>query len=379
MNQPERLKISRIKLNGFKSIHPEGEIIPLKDITILLGANGSGKSNLVSFFNLLNSMMNESLQIYIGENGGAETLLYYGLKNTNCLSAEIEFTSDANHPIYKFYLSHAAGDTMIFTQETICNRAEAGKIPYTLTFDPGLKESGLPQRCQSPNQSIERTVFELLHRCPVFQFHDTSKQAKIRNKGYIDDNIFLRSDGGNLAAFLYGMRNNHQNHKYYQKIVRYIQKIMPQFGYFQLKPSRLNENYIMLNWQEKGSDYLFGLHQIYDGVLRFMAIATLLLQPPEILPGLIILDEPELGLHPSAISVLAGMAKIASINCQIIMATQSPRLVDEFAPENILIVERNSQKGCSEFKTLDRENLTEWLERYSMSELWEKNVLGGQP
>lgn len=379
MNHKNRLKISQIKLSGFKSIHPEGEIIPLKDITILLGANGSGKSDLLSFFNLLTSMMNESLQIYIGENGGVETLLYYGLKNTNSLSAEIEFTSQATHPIYKFSLSHAAGDTMIFTEETIYHRAEAGKTPYTLKFAPGLKESGLPQHCQSSNYSIEQAVFELLHRCPVFQFHDTSKSAKIRNKGYIDDNTFLRSDGGNLAAFLYGMRNHHQNYKYYQKIVRYIQKIMPQFGDFQLKPSRLNENYIMLNWQEKKADYLFGPHQISDGVLRFMAITTLLLQPPETLPGLIILDEPELGLHPSAISVLAGMVKMASINCQIIMATQSPRLVDEFAPENILIVERNSQKDCSEFKTLDRENLTEWLERYSLSELWEKNVFGGQP
>ncbi|MBO1352333.1 MAG: AAA family ATPase [Hormoscilla sp. GUM202] len=379
MNQEKRLKLSYIKLKGFKSIAPEGQTIDFQDITVLLGANGSGKSNLVSFFSMLNYMMTEALQIYIGENGGAETLLYYGAKKTNRAIAEMEFTNPKAKDIYKFSLSHAAGDTVIFTEETISYQQQGRESPYTFTLDPGRKESGLPERAKDRNNRTERVVFELLRRCQVFQFHDTSKAAKIRNKGYIDDNIFLRSDAGNLAAFLYAMQNSDATNKYYRRIIRYIQQIMPQFGDFELKPSRLNENYIMLNWQEKGADYLFGPHQISDGSLRFMAIATLLLQPPETLPAVIVLDEPELGLHPSAIAVLAGMARTASINCQIVMATQSPRLVDEFEPENILIVERNSDNSCSEFKSLDSEKLTEWLERYSLSELWEKNVIGGQP
>lgn len=379
MNQENRLKLSSIKLQGFKSIRPEGQIIDFKDITVLLGANGAGKSNLVSFFNMLNYMMTKALQIYIGENGTSETLLYYGLKTTNRLSAEIEFTNIEAKDIYKFSLSHAVGDLLIFTEETITYQKQGRSNPYTWTFDPGLKESGLPDRATNPDNRTERVLFKILTGCRVFQFHDTSNQAKIRNKGYIDDNRFLRSDAGNLAAFLYGMQNRDDSHKYYQRIIRYIQQIMPQFGGFELTPSRLNENYIMLNWKEKGSDYLFGPHQISDGSLRFMAIATLLLQPPETLPAVIILDEPELGLHPSAISIFAGMVKTASVHCQIVMATQSPRLVDEFDPENILIVERDINNRCSEFKSLDAEKLTEWLDRYSLSELWEKNVIGGQP
>ncbi len=379
MNQENRLKLSSIKLKGFKSINPEGQSISFQDITLLLGANGSGKSNLVSFFGMLNYMMTETLQIYIGENGGAETLLYYGAKTTNRVSAEMEFINPEATEIYQFCLSHAAGDMLIFTEETIRYKKEGRPNPYTLTFDPGLKESGLPKGAKESNHTPEKVIFELLKRCQVFQFHDTSKTARIRNKGYIDDNRFLRRDAGNLAAFLYVMQHSNETEKYYQRIVRYIRQIMPQFGDFELKPSRLNENYIMLNWREKGADYLFGPHQISDGSLRFMAIATLLLQPPETLPAVIILDEPELGLHPTAISLLAGMAKTASRNCQVVMATQSPRLVDEFDPENIVIVERNSNNSCSEFKSLDEEKLSEWLERYSMSELWEKNVIGGQP
>ena len=379
MNQENRLKLSSIKLKGFKSINPEGQSISFQDITLLLGANGSGKSNLISFFSMLNYMMNETLQVYIGENGGAETLLYYGAKTTNRVSAEMKFIAPDATEIYQFCLSHATGDTLIFTEETISFYQQESQTLNTFRLDAGLKESGLPKGAKESKNTPEKVIFELLKRCQVFQFHDTSKTARIRNKGYIDDNRFLRSDAGNLAAFLYAMQNGDETEKYYQRIVRYVRQIMPQFGDFELKPSRLNENYIMLNWREKGADYLFGPHQISDGSLRFMAIATLLLQPPETLPAVIILDEPELGLHPTAISLLAGMAKTASKNCQVVMATQSPRLVDEFDPENIVIVERNSNNSCSEFKTLDEEKLSEWLERYSMSELWEKNVLGGQP
>lgn len=375
----ERLKLSRMTVGGFKSIPTEEQTMRFGDITVLLGANGAGKSNVVSFFRMLNYMMTGGLQTYVGENGSSETLLYYGLKKTARITAEMEFNTPELQDIYRFSLAHAAGDTLIFTEETVVYHQKARKNPVTVTFDPGLKESGLPEKSKDHNQRTVQVVFNLLKKCQVFQFHDTSNVAKIRNKGYINDNRFLRSDGGNLAAFLYAMQHGAEGEKYYHRIVRYIRQIMPQFSDFELQPSSLNEDYIMLNWKEQGSDYLFGPHQISDGSLRFMAIATLLLQPPKTLPSVTILDEPELGLHPSAISLLAGMAKAGSQHCQIILATQSPQLVDEFEPGNILIVERNIQDHCSEFKSLNQEQLAEWLERYSMSELWEKNVFGGQP
>ncbi len=110
-----------------------------------------------------------------------------------------------------------------------------------------------------------------------------------------------------------------------------------------------------------------------------MALATLLLQPPELLPRVVVLGEPELGLHPGAILELAGMIKRASKSTQIVLATQSTRLVDGFSPEQIRIVGRATDMGASLVRQLDTEQLGEWLGRYSLSELWEKNVLGGQP
>jgi len=218
-----------------------------------------------------------------------------------------------------------------------------------------------------------------LKKCQVFQFHDTSKESKIRNSGYINDNEYLRSGGGNLAAFLYAIKKQKDGEKYYNRIIRYIQQVFPQFGDFVLAPSVRNDNYIILNWTELGSDYLFGPHQLSDGTLRFMALATLFLQPPKSLPSVIILDEPELGLHPAAISILAGMVKTASQKCQVILATQSTRLIDEFKTSDIVVVDRDKIKKCSIFKKLNEEKLKEWLESYSMSELWEKNILGGRP
>lgn len=377
MTGKDRMKLDSITLKGYKSISPEGQQINFGDITILLGANGAGKSNLVSFFSMLNYMMTGSLQTYIAERGSASSLLYYGPKATPRMEASIRFSNEDELDIYDFSLSHAAGDTLIFTNETLTYHKKDIEDPLVFSLSPGGKESGLLEETQKKEAKTGRVIFRLLRNCQVFQFHDTSQGSRIRNKGYINDNRFLRSDGGNLAAFLYAIRQKKE--RYYRRIVRHIQQIMPQFRDFELEPDAQNDNYILLNWYEKGADYLFGPHQISDGSLRFMALTTLFLQPVETLPSVIILDEPELGLHPTAIAMLAGMVRKASQHCQIIMATQSQRLVDEFDADNIVVVERNDEKERSEFEKLDESALEAWLERYSLSELWEKNVIGGQP
>jgi len=373
------LKLKSFSISGFKSFHADEQVIQTGDITIMLGANGSGKSNIVSFFKMLAYMMTNALQNFIGENGGASTFLHYGPKKTNRIIASLEFADDEATDKYNFTLAHAAGDTLIFTEESIYCKLSTETRPYELSLDPGLKESGLYNRTKETKTKPARVIFQLLKNIQVFQFHDTSKEARIRNTGYINDNTFLRSDGGNLAAMLYAMKNDPVKEKFYQRIVRYVQQIMPQFGDFVLEPGAMNSNYIMLNWNEKRADYLFGPHQVSDGSLRFMALATLLLQPPDQLPSVIVLDEPELGLHPAAISALSGMIKTASKHCQIILATQSPRFVDEFNLSDLLIIERNINKNCTQVKSLEIEELKLWIDQYSNSELWEKNILGGKP
>jgi predicted ATPase len=247
----------------------------------------------------------------------------------------------------------------------------------------GHSESQLPAKQNSRNGLDAKTakvIYKILRSCQVFQFHDTSPNSYIRNKVYVDNNKFLFSDAGNLAAYLYVLKSKSEYEKYYKRILNRIRSVIPQFGDFELEPSEINSNYISLNWKEKNEhQYLFGPHQLSDGSLRFTALATLLLQPPEKLPSVIVIDEPELGLHPSAIGVLASMVKDASRHCQVILATQSPRLVDEFDTDDIIVAERIENENRTTFKKLDSQKLADWLENYSLSELWEKNVLGGQP
>lgn len=380
------MKLKSIYLKGYKSIDAiSGASLEFGDVTILLGANGVGKSNLVSFFSMLNYAMTGALQNFIGERGYADSFLYFGSKVTREIFAQIEFADDKAIDRYQFRLTHAAGDILIFTEETLSWHVTAKPKPYTLQLNPAVRESDLLEfvRRSTVNEKDKQTaalILKLLRNCKVFHFHDTSMTAKVRGQGYIEDSHYLNSDGGNLAAFLYRLKENAATYPNYAKIVRYIQQAMPQFGDFDLVPSERNKNYITLNWRDKTNyQHLFGPHQISDGSLRFMCLATLLLQPKNLLPSVIVLDEPELGLHPSAIAYLAGMIKSASIQVQIIIATQSQRLVDEFDLEDIVIVERDRNSNSTIFQRKDTNELSSWLEEYSLSELWEKNVIGGQP
>jgi len=364
MNQ-QKHRITNINIKGFKSIDTEGQNIPLGDINVLIGANGVGKSNLISFFEMLEAISNKQLQSYIIKNGGSQTLLHYGAKNTQQINCQIEFY---DNDTYRFDLCQKNGSSLFFETE------EYKRLDNTDTYISQNTEESVVNEMFKTNRNLKNGFID---NFDIFQFSDTSINSKIRNSGYINDGRKLHSDGGNLAAFLYGLKNNITNKKYYDRIIKYIKMAMPQFSDFELLPSLNNENYIMLDWYETNSEYLFGPHQISDGSLRFMALASLLLQPPKTLPSLIILDEPELGLHPSAISLFASMVNIASQNCQIIIATQSTSLIDEFEAKDIIVVERENNRSI--FKKLNINEMNDWLQEYSLSEIWEKNIIGGRP
>lgn len=127
------------------------------------------------------------------------------------------------------------------------------------------------------------------------------------------------------------------------------------------------------------TDYRFNAYQFSDGSIRFIALATLLLQPVQTMPNVIILDEPELGLHPYAITQLAEMIKDASLHAQIIIATQSKDLVDHFDIDNIAVIEMDEETQSTSANRLTEEEYRLWLNQYTVSELWDKNIIGGRP
>jgi predicted ATPase len=209
----------------------------------------------------------------------------------------------------------------------------------------------------------------------VYHFHDTSRSAYVKQVHSLHDNEYLRDDARNLAAFLYRLQQHHATH--YHRIVKAIQMVAPFFGDFHLRPRADNPETIQLEWTEAGQDLPFTASALSDGTLRFICLATVLLQPDKFMPATILIDEPELGLHPFAIAMLGGMMKSTAQQHQLIVSTQSVELVDEFDAEDLIVV--GKQSGASVFTRPDADALQEWLDEYSLGDLWKKNLLGGRP
>lgn len=378
-NRDGRTRLNSVTLEGYKSFRDA--TVDFGDVTVLLGANGAGKSNLVSFFSMLGFLSTGALQEFIGRAGRSDSVLFGGRKKTPQLRATVEFVSgdiatEQKRSTYRVRLGDAAPDTLIFLDERVIYRHSGFPQPQEIMLGSGHGESRLKEKVDAGNEMC-RVILHLLWGCRSFHFHDTSSQAGIRKSHYIGDAHYLRHNAGNLAAYLYAIQEGHPD--CYRRVVETVRLAFPTFGDFRLAPGETGTRDILLNWHAKGrSDHLFGPHQLSDGTLRFMALATLFLQPPEKLPNVIVLDEPELGLHPYAISVLAGMMRAAATRVQVVLATQSTRLVDEFEPHQILVLETEDGAGtqCHRLKPSDLET---WLEEYSLGELWEKNRFGGRP
>lgn len=358
--------IERIKASGFKSIKQMD--LELGKLNVLIGSNGAGKSNFMGLFRLLNNIVESNLQVYVGTCGGAETLLYFGRKSTDQITIELSFAKNTSG--YRCALIPTADDQLIFKSEE-CWVYDKKRGPQQVTLGGGQAETELIGANRM--RIFARWVREHLRSSNVYHFHDTSDGAKVKGTADLEDNRMLRPDAANLAAFLYRLMQQHPDQ--YGHIVDATRMVAPFFDDFILEPSRLNKEKIRLEWREKGSDMYFNAFALSDGTLRFICLSTLLLQPT--LPQTILLDEPELGLHPYAITILAELLRGAATRAQVIVSSQSVSLVNQFEPDEIVVVER--EEGQSVFRHLDKSNLESWLDDYGLGDLWEKNVLGGRP
>ena len=353
--------LRKIKIEGFKSI--EQAELTLGDLNVVIGANGSGKTNLIAVFRLLERVLSHNLQVYVASE--PDRLLYHGRKKTAALT--LDFAFDQNS--YGFKLQ-AVQNTLIFEYERV---EYSGLWNYAEPIAAGHKESKLEEAAESYNNKIPRHVFPKVRNLVVYHFHDTSDTSPAKQTSNLADNRAFRPDAANLPAYLYLLQEKHPVQ--FRHIEEHIRLVAPFFDRFELAPSQLNDKKIKLEWRQKGSDAYFDAYALSDGTLRFICLATLLLQPQP--PALILLDEPELGLHPFAIKLLAEMLGAASKRVQVILATQSVTLLDQFEPGDVIVAENDGLK--THFNRLEADQLKHWLEEFSLGELWEKNVLGGRP
>ena len=366
-------RIERLHVQGFLSI--QNQILELAGTNVFIGANGSGKSNLIKAFQLLQNIARGNLQTYVGVNGGANRLLHFGRQRTDCLTIGVAFTEENKTNGYEVRLRPTSEESFVVEEDiAVFQDRTTGQEYIRKPFSSGNKEALISSSdINIPVRDLPGYVRHDLLNYRIYHFHDVGPNARVKQKCDLEDNRFLRPDAGNLSAFLY--RIERESPHRFKEIVEVTRLVAPFFDSFKLAPDRLKPDMIRLEWKDKHGDDYFNAHDLSDGTLRFICLATILLQPQ--MPTVTLLDEPELGLHPSAINVLVALMEKCALESQILAVTQSVTLVNQLEPEQVWIAERLN--GATEFKQLSSRNLETWIEDFALGELWEKNVLGGRP
>ncbi len=337
-------QLSKITLRGYKSI-AECQL-EMGALNILIGCNGAGKSNFISFFQLIQQILQENLQVHVSKQGGPDALLHFGRKVTEYIEVRLYFGNNG----YWCTLEPTADNRMMFAEESFW---------WKKTGKRRIGEGHFETKAHKGTGSgIDKYVLPPMRQWRVYHFHDTGENSPIKQPCGINDNTYLRPDAKNLSAYLYLLKQKHPDH--FQRIVKTVRLVAPFFGGFHLRPFPHNENMIELEWVEKGRDVPFKTHHLSDGTLRFICLTTVFQQPAEKQPTTILVDEPELGLHPYAIKVLASLIKSASQKKQIVISTQSVELLDEFDAEDVIVVDRKDSQSL--FRRLKEDNLSEWLD-----------------
>ena len=373
-------RIERVHIRGFRSL-ADVEFLPDAGASVLIGANGSGKSNFVHFFSMLSWMLkSRQLAEFIGREGGADDQLHGGNDTTPRLDAEIAIRTKTGRNDYQFSLAFAHPDQLLFTKEAFrYSRDDFDTEAAWHYLGSGHREARIVEMGQAlgvgasaSSAQTARAVTRLLRNCLAFQFHNTGTTSNFKKSWDAADHAYMRTDGGNLAAILHWLEREDLHR--YELICRHIQRVLPGFDRFEIE-----EHYgkVALRWRSKLSDKTYGAHLTSDGSLRFFALATLLNLADEMLPSVLLLDEPELGLHPMAIALVGDMIRSLARNRQIIVATQSPLLVDVFDLDQVFVLE--IEDGRTELRRPDADQLRTWLDEFSVGELWQKNLLGGRP
>ncbi len=367
-------KLSSLTIKGYKSIQ-NMENLKLGNLNILLGANGAGKSNFISVFKFLADMYEQNLQLHVQKNGGADALLHYGRKKTPKMEMGFYFGNNG----YEFSLIPTKDNRLIFEKEELCFTGDYVQPYYGTRIFPSSHLIASAHReaiLKNSTDTYAKFVKPAIESWRIYHFHDTSDTALVKQAHFATDNLRFKPDAANLAAFLLHLKKKYP--KNYEQIVNTIRLVAPYFYDFVF---REGEQTIELEWFEKGDlDTPWKAHILSDGTIRFICLATLFLQPLHPIISkthTLLIDEPELGLHPYALAVLADLIKRAAEQIQVIICTQSVELINHFSANDIIVVDRIND--ASVFKRLDEEQLKDWLEDYTLGDLWKQNIIGGRP
>lgn len=361
--------LESLHVEGFRSLR-DVRCQELPEYGVIIGANGAGKSNLLLAIRLLSYLASRSLQLFVLNHGGASALLHRGAKRTPRMTLELGLRDEAGPMGYRAVLRAVADDALVIEEDAI--RA-GGEEWIAVTRD--ARESELPVRARAGGKAPQR-VLSALQRCKGLHVHDTSPNSALRSLALQSDDRYLRFDGSNLAAYLLALRDDPRDtyRAAWSRIVGHVQEIAPFIK--DLDPSLVGGGRVRLDWVDDLDDR-YSVGQLSDGTLRAIALVTMFAQPVEALQRLVVVDEPELGLHPSALALVCDLARSVSGRCQVLLATQSPAVLPSKATEEVLVIERAD--GETRVHRPDAASLRDWLDNYTIPELWDMNLLGARP
>ena len=365
-------RIDSLHIKDFRSL-ADVQLDDIPNPMVLIGANGAGKSNILRFFQLLRALSRRRLDEFVQRRGGANDQLFGGHHRTKCIKAEVSFQTALGYNTLGFHLKRAESDHFMLANEVF--HVQPHHTRDGLNYGPYRtdSESGFALAAYSKGgDDHSKAAADLLRDCMIYQFHDTSSTSRLKTRWDAEDGHRLLEHGGNLAPVLILLRENDLPR--YKLICRHIRRVLPEFDGFELD---VDYGKTLLRWRAKSTGQTIGAHLTSDGTLRAFCLITLLNLPAELLPSIILLDEPELGLHPFAISLVSHMVKVMAQERQVIVATQSPHFVDAFSLDEIVVLTMRDGKTAA--KRFANEDFSHWLEEYSTGELWWMNLLGGYP
>ena len=364
----KRQHLERVTITGFKSI--DSISVKLKPgLNILIGANGSGKSNFIETFAFVHTMVSQRLQRYVADKGGADAILHFGRDTTNSMHIKLEYFVEVEDNIIRAYEVHLRPNEQdkLFITSEISHYHDRDKYPDS--YDNPIARNQFESGLADDTHRTSREMLDILNAYRIYHFHDASPSSPPRRQSKRADSQYLKSNGSNLAAWLYHLKEMHSES--FDLIESLVRQVSPFFGAFVLRTTDSAGLHIRLEWEARDRDDHFDVAAMSDGTVRFICLACLLLQPNP--PPLILIDEPELGLHPKAVTILAGMLRSASAATQLIVSTQSVTLVNHFDRSHVWCVD-HIDDGTS-LRSLANKRLIGWLEGYGVGDAWENNLV----
>lgn len=389
-------KLSHLHVTGFRSFLDQE--IELRNLNVLIGSNGSGKSSLLDLFEILSRAGQQQLNNAIAERGGIDAVLTWDKPTALFVLmrfAPTGFFIEETHGVDFELLATKQGIGYRIVREIVTKLPALRVLEMTdgrgtaqnmLTGGSGLQsppnggELTLAQIRDAQSYPTPDKVRRYLSNIAVYRGFDTYTGAPIRDAAFIGTQYAdlpptrLMDGGDNLTSVLYLMKNDPKYQDAFEEYESALRRAFPAFQELRFPPAG-GQGKTILSWKVSTTKRLVEASVLSDGMLRFMCLLAALYDPEP--PSLLCIDEPEAGLHPQLLRLLASVIRGASERIQIIITTHSADLLSYLkTPEAVMVVE--SKNGISELQRLDEERLKGWLEEYTLGELWEQGELGGR-